>query len=299
MVAVGIMMVLLVIILVPVNMALNVFHIGKARNEANLAARQVMADVVSDLRRAIYVFPNENMPGITTKAPYTSITPLVADDNDPYYQNGTGPAPNTSRIDMILPQLDSNGSVGIPVKASNYIVTYYARRFNLDDTIAYDANTNPLALYRAQYAYRTDAGTAFSSYDKTNTDNTSGRYPVAIADNGQVWLWQNEHGEPNLATPGFGICNYSASTTASSHTRVTPRDMGMTITNENLSAATPIYQPDSTFTCDDTNDDGKIDRVTINLSVTKYDDIGAASRNGSANGQTVRLTDSVNLTNVK
>jgi hypothetical protein len=73
----------------------------------------------------------------------------------------------------------------------------------------------------------------------------------------------------------------------------------MALVAPNAEAATPSYKPTTSFACDDLDSDGKIDRVTVSLLLRKYDDIGAASRNGTPNGQEQRLTQVIDLPNVK
>lgn len=291
-VALGIMMLLMVIILVPVNMALNVFHIGRARSDVQQANRLTMNQIVTDLRQTTFVYPNEQMPGITSKSPYTS------NSNYPYYQlGGTGGVRNLSRLDMILPVRDSTGNVVTPLQPTNYIVTYYARRFKPTTTGGadnpYDNYTNPVVLWRAQYPYKNDNNTTFASYSATNTNNTSSRYPITPSSSppyaGQIWLTQSAQEEPNLET----LCTYSSSTTQSSHVQVTPRDMGLVAPNAESTTALS-YKPDTTFSCDDINNDGKIDRVTISINQAKYDALGAQS-----SYQRQRLVQIVDLPNVK
>lgn len=246
-VALAVMMLLLVIILVPVNMGLDLFHIGKARSEVQQANQLVINQLASELRQAVHVFPNEVMPGVASVPPY----------NDA----GT-PVSNTARIDFLLPAVSSNGSVLTPPRASTYKVTYYARR--LDSTKNYDVYSNPIVLWRAQYPL-----TASNTNDQTN-------------------------GEPiNLSTAGTFVSTNPA-TASASDTQITPRDMVLVASN--ATATTPSYQPDSSFICDDSNNDGKIDRVTISLLMAKYDSIGAA---GEGKSQQIRLTRTVELPNVK
>jgi type II secretory pathway pseudopilin PulG len=289
MVALAIMMLLLAIILVPVNMALNVFHIGKARNEVKQANQVMLNQLAAELRQAVFVFPNEKMPGITDKSPYTN------NNQFPYYDTATSAGvSNTARIDILLPAKNTNGSITTPLRSSNYIVTYYARRLNPKqaDGITdnpYDAYSNPIVLFRAQYPFKQDDSTAFAAYTATNSNSTNSRYPIGGSPYaGKVWLTQNGNSEPNLEA----LCDYSGVTSAANHTLVTPRDMGLVAPNA-LDTA-PSYQPDSSFTCDDTNDDGKIDRVTVNVNMAKYDALGADQKN-----QKVRLSQTIDLPNVK
>jgi hypothetical protein len=278
MVALAVMMLLFTIILVPINMALDVFHIGKARNEVQQANRLVINQIAADLKQAVFVYPNEEMPGITDKSPYTS------NSNYPYYNtSATSGVSNTSRIDMLLPARSTNGSVITPTKATNYIVTYYARRY--DNSKTFDTYSNPVVLFRAQYPYQGDDGSA------TVTDNSSSRYPIGSSPyTGKTWLLQNENSEPDL----LSLCGFqSTSAQSANHIQITPRDMALVAPSADATP-TPNYQPDTSFICDDTDNDGKIDRVTISLHQAKYDSIGARSES-----QQLRSTQVVDLPNIK
>jgi hypothetical protein len=228
------------------------------------------------------------MPGITDKSPYTS------NSDQPYYDSIAGsPVSNTSRLDMLLPAQDDSGAIITPTKATNYIVTYYARRLTYDAaTSNFDQYSNPIMLWRAQYAYKTDSGTPTA----IKTDFT--RYSPSV----DTWLTQNKWEEPNLET----LSEYDSTTQANSHTLITPRDMALVAPNaepedtngngtiDASEEATRSYQPDTSFICDDTDNDGKIDRVTISLHQAKYDAIGARSES-----QQLRSTQVVDLPNIK
>jgi hypothetical protein len=272
-VALAVMMLLLTIILVPVNLALDIFHIGKARNEVQQANRLVMNQMIADLKQAVFVYPNEAMPGITDKPPYSN------NSNYPYYDtNAAAGVSNTARIDMLLPAQNTNGAILTPLQATNYIVTYYARRLKYNaGTADYDQYSNPIVLWRAQYAYKTDGGVATA----VKTDST--RYTPSA----DTWLTQNQWDEPNLES----LSSYSSTTQSSSHVLITPRDMALVAPN---ASAGTSYQPDTTFICDDTDNDGKIDRVTISIHEAKYDSIGASKKS-----QQLRSTQVVDLPNVK
>jgi len=241
-VALGVMMLLLVIVLVPVNLGLNLFHIGKARAEISQANQLVLNQLSRELRQAVYVYPNEAMPGVAN-------APSVA---------------NTSRIDFILPALDNKGAVLTPTRASNYLVTYYARRLKQKDEdgaeVPYDVFSNPIVLWRAQYPapiIRTQTDGEPTNLDNASTSNTD---------------------------------------TLASHTQVTPRDMALIVSD-----ATTSFQPSSSFICDDANGDGKIDRVTISLLLAKYDSVGAAGvdGDGTIRSQQIRQTRTVELPNIR
>lgn len=250
-VALGVMMLLLVIILVPVNMGLDLFHIGKTRSEVQQANQLVINQLASELRQAVHVFPNEEMPGIA---------------NQPPYNDAGTPVSNTARIDFLLPAVSDNGSVLTPPRASTYKVTYYARR--LDSNKNYDVYSNPIVLWRAQYP-----STASNTKDQTK-------------------------GEPIQLSTASDFDSANPATASASHTQITPRDMVLIAPNADLPDTNPAksHQPDSSFICDDSNNDGKIDRVSISLLLAKYDSIGAA---GEDKNQQIRLTRTVELPNVK
>ena len=265
-VALAVMMVMMTIILVPINMGMNVFHIGKARAEVQQANQLVIGQLAAELKQAVHVFPNEEMPGITDKSPYSSAPYVLTDGSQPYYDTNfqnTGAAKgvaNTSRLDFLLPAVGNNGAILTPPVANNYIVTYYARR--LDTARPYDVFNNPIVLWRAQYPYRNDNITSANTADLV--DLGTNRYTPSVAN----WLTQDK-GEPNLA-PQSSVNNTAV--VSASHTQITPRDMVLVAPNAQSGTS---LQPDSSFICDDANGDGKIDRVTISLLLGKYDSIGA------------------------
>lgn len=292
-VALAVMMLMLTIILVPINMGLSVFHIGKARAEVQQANQLVLNQLASELKGAIHVFPNEELPGITNRAPYS------ANANKPYYDTSTSTeVSNTARLDFLLPAVNAvSGSILTPPRSNNYVVTYYARR--LDPAKAYDVFTNPIVLWRAQYAYRNDDPASTNTADLVNLGTD--RYSPSVA----PWLTQIK-GEPNLVS--YGDINNAAIALAS-HTLITPRDMalvsptsvskpGQTMAELIVSDPTNVeasYQPDSSFVCDDVNGDGKIDRVTMSLLLQKYDSLGA----DDDKSQQIRATQTVALPNIK
>lgn len=295
-VALAVLMLMMSIILVPINMGLNVFHIGKARVEVQQANQLVLNQLAAELKRAVFVFPNEEMPGITNKVPYT------LNGGKPYYDPTIAtaadrPVSNTARLDFLLPALSSNGTILTPPQPNNYIVTYYARR--LDDTKAYDIFSNPVVLWRAQYPYNPDpSGAALTT--PANISNT--RYGD-WTNNANKWLFQSD-GEPNLSpsssVPLPNFCNQAFnSASAASHTQITPRDMALVVdaTKANLPDTDPnkSLQPDSSFICDDANNDGKIDHVTMSLLLQKYDSLADAEDKS----QQIRSTQSVALPNIK
>ena len=279
-VALAVMMVMMTIILVPINMGMNVFHIGKARAEVQQANQLVINQLAAELKQAVHVFPNEEMPGITDKAPYNGA---------PYYDSATSTrVSNTARLDFLLPEVGNNGAILAPPVANNYIVTYYAHRLDPNSTKPYDVFNNPIVLWRAQYPYRNDSITSTNTADLV--DLAAGRYSdiANLSETDLDWLRQDK-GEPNLASQSS--VNNDAVISAS-HTQITPRDMVLVAPNAQSGTS---LQPDSSFICDDANGDGKIDRVTISLLLGKYDSIGAAGDNS----QQIRSAQTVALPNIK
>lgn len=273
-VALAVMMVMMTIILVPINMGMNVFHIGKARAEVQSASQLVIGQLAAELKQAVHVFPNEEMPGITDKAPYNGA---------PYYDSATSTrVSNTARLDFLLPEVGNNGAILAPPVANNYIVTYYAHRLDPNPAKPYDVFNNPIVLWRAQYPYRNDNSTSTNTADLVNIG--ADRYTPSVA----TWLTQDK-GEPNLASQS-NIDNTAV--VSASHTQITPRDMVLVAPN---AASGTSFQPDSSFICNDANGDGKIDRVTISLLLGKYDSIGAAGDNS----QQIRSMQTVALPNIK
>lgn len=293
-VALAVMMLMMTIILVPINMGMSVFHIGKARSEVQQASRLVINQLAAELKQAVHVFPNEEMRGVTNAPPYTLAAYVAADGTQPYYDtnykntgNPKGVA-NTARLDFLLPATGTNGAILAPPVANNYIVTYYAHRLDPDPNKPYDVFNNPIVLWRAQYPYRNDSSTS------TNTDDlvdlAPGRYSdiTNLSENKYDWLRQTK-GEPNLFSQST-VNN--AAVLSASHTQLTPRDMVL-IAPEAASGTS--YQPDSSFICDDADGDGKIDRVTISLLLAKYDSIGAEGDKK----QQIRSTQTVALPNIR
>jgi type II secretory pathway pseudopilin PulG len=293
-VALAVMMVMMTIILVPINMGMNLFHIGKARSEVQQANRLVINQLAAELKQAVFVFPNEEMRGVTNKAPYSSAPYLVADGSQPYYDTNyrnTATAKgvsNTARLDFLLPAVGTNGAILSPPVANNYIVTYYARRLDADLNKPYDIFSNPVVLWRAQYPYRNDSPSSTNTADLV--DLGAGRYSeiANLSETKYDWLRQTK-GEPNL----YAYANVNNSAVLStSHTQLTPRDMALVAPD---AASGTSYQPDSSFIGDDTNNDGKIDRINISILLTKYDSIGAEGDKS----QQIRSTQTVVLPNIR
>ncbi len=345
-VALGIFSILLVIILVPLNLGVNLTRIGSARTETQQAAQATMNRIVTELRGATYVFPNERMPGITDKPPYTNNVPAGSPAGTlgfPYYRSVSGtddvcgsttpePFANTSRLDF----LTSNPAVQSEPFS---IVSYYAARNDVkaawNDTGVsgnpYAADLNPIVLYRAQIPFKYKDGARFDVKGHPNALIGSKRLPStgtggdcssygADISQGSRWLLHDGAGEPFLAlqqdpsdSPTNGkpmnpaLQNDFTGTPATepaSNARITPSDIGLYAPQANNplvagslsdnSQSGRMFVPSTTFVCEDTNNNGIIDRVTITLVMGKYDGAGAENR-----AQSVRLTQTVDLPNVE
>lgn len=301
MVALGLMLMLLAIIFVPLNQAFNFFRIGQARTALQQAARLTASNIEEDLRHAIHIYPNAVTPGITDAEPYRNSN----NNNAPYIRNagcsdtGNGQrVGNTSRIDILLPELAANGEPVNPVTPGYVIVTYYARR--LDNSKPYDAVDNPIVMFRAQMPYREIVDTPFYASGNSgplNVDTTNDRYKSGeCTDRGSRWLMQSAEDEPNLELMSS---RDTPNSVEASHTLVTPRGMGLPAPRATASGSNRSYQPNSSFLCEDANSDGKIDRVTINMALEQYEssNSGTAPKSGSG-GHRIVVPLVVDLPNV-
>lgn len=224
------------------------------------------------------------------------------------------PVANTSRLDLILPNEDT-GNVTATLKPSNVLVSYYCRR--LDITKPFDPIDNPVVLFRAQMPfrvatldatsgiYRTKAFPAWDNAAAFNADVSTSRFtyrtPAAnctpAVSRNLKWLTMNQYGEFDLAPiclPPTGTetttqTDPNAPPTYGSHTLVLPRDTALlTPYAASDTAATPSKNmslvPDTTFICSDSNGDGKIDQVKIQLSVGQYDASSVNRRDNNTGG---------------
>jgi len=318
-VALAIFSLLLTVILVPINLSLDLLHIGRARSEVQLASQITLSQLQRELSQAVYVFPNAELPGVTTRAPYKD--PASNASLPPYWRitepsitddvvNGSGNGQcdggatrvnNTARIDFLVPRR-VNGALATPVTAEYYLVTYYARRLvvanALIDNVAFtvdDPMRNPYVLFRAQTPYRVDASSTFNVVTPTgalNADLSARRYlgnasctMPAVDNRGAMWLTQSERGEPNLEP----LTRNDAGDIAGSHSLVTPRDMVLVTTSDGT-----VNTPTTSFVCEDVNSDGKIDRVQVSLELAQFDQGGA-----SRNDQRVRFPKVIDLPNIR
>ena len=324
MVALAILSLLLVIMFVPLNLGVNMTQIGTANADTQQAAQTTMNRIVKEISRATFVFPNQRMVGITDKAPYTNNLPTGSPAGTvaaPYYATNTGSTDvcsplttveNTSRLDFLLPRYDEDSAVADRRTKGYSIVTYYARRENPTAAASnYDAETNPLGLYRARIPFKSNDGTLFPNPSNTSAPNAlvdNRRYPsatdcgsdAATYNSGARWLVQNQYNEPLLGAVNgdqIGSGTPGTDTVPFSDSRITPKGVGLyapAAAPLDPITSPPSFKPETTFICEDTNNNGVIDRVTITLVLGKYDSNGAQNR-----AQTVRLTRVVDLPNTE
>ncbi len=181
-VALAIFSIMMVIIFVPLNLGLKFFHIGKTRSDMLASAQTTMDAMERELRKAIFVFPNEALPGVTDRAPYNTAGG-VNPEGRPYLRvnanligvcdtdtaNATY-VDNASRLDFLLADnFDTASGTELlqpisPLRPTPYFVSFYARRQKMEIILP---NTqppppepfeNPIVLFRAQMPYREHNG---------------------------------------------------------------------------------------------------------------------------------------------
>jgi prepilin-type N-terminal cleavage/methylation domain-containing protein len=310
MVSLGLLLVMLAIIFVPLTQAFEVFNIGRTSTALQQSADQTVKLIAADLQRAIAVYPNDALPGITDRPPYSSDGSLTR----PFFNTGTACGPtndrvsNTARIDFLVPERYANplivgteiGSVGATLTPAKYIVTYYARLYKDG---AFDAFSNPIVIYRAQMPYQLSNGNAI-----TNTMNVSSTRYNAGGTNCEraKWLFQapavvavtasdpEEPVRPALEALSINTAN-GPTGVQGSHSLVTPLNMAISAIKLGDGQA---MRPDLTFSCEDVNSDGIIDRVRIRLTLSQYEE-GNTGRNGEPSEQKITATQVVDLPNVK
>jgi prepilin-type N-terminal cleavage/methylation domain-containing protein len=323
MIALGLMALMLAIIFIPLNQAFSAFRIGQARADLQQAGRQTLDQMARELRTAVRVFPNDVLPGVTDGLPYNGEPPYLVQGSACSATGTANRVANTARIDFIPADVDNNGNVVTPVRPGKFLVTYYARRSNPDLTVPYDPVSNPVVLFRAQSPIRytesgaivvmDDSGSDWTAGESRNVDTSANRYTTGeCTARGSRWLYQNASGEPiglgrNTVYNANVTTEFERNDAAASHTQLSPR--GMSLTLRDLSVAVPAdLKPNTWFTPEDSNGDGKIDRVTISLSLDRID-AGTMARSNprpatdanpsSANGlHRVRLPLVVDLPNV-
>ena len=291
MVALAILSLMLLIVFVPVNLGINLFNLGKTNSDVQSAATLSIQQMETDLQQAIYVYPNALIPGVTDVAPYNGQPPyLQSPDSSTSLEttgtptqvcSGTTPvrASNTARLDMIIGQTSPGSNQVTPA----YLVTYYARRMLTGSAYSSQDPQNLMILYRSQIQLPTNA-----------VDLTDARYSHCTSSNMTGgWMAQNYDGEPDMAS------------ISSINNRAIALNMALVASNAAFAQATPTplansdYQPDTSFTCIDTVGDGKIHRVTIDLTIGQYDAVGAGTYNNNLNLQKVHVKQVVDLPNVR
>ena len=353
MVALGILAILLVIIVLPLRVAFDSLNASSAQTLTQSSLDTTMTQFENDLRQAVYVFPNAPVPGVTNKAPYNNQLPYylstdATDTGEPGKgtagrPNGIACSPNVkpwsnpSTIRMIQVRRDANGNVLTPLAPSYNIVTYYARRQQLDKD--YDPVDNPVVMYRAEYpAFGIVMSNGAPAPAPLQVQSPAGAfnapigfsYPAdctatATINRSSLWLSFNVYGEADLLpltevgkagapsefqpASGYDITNQSSSY---SHTLAIPRGLALAASNGYLAKTgytVPVAPstvgeaplvPDTTFVCADSNGDGKIDRVTISLGLASFQ-VGAQGelKNNQPVGTVLRSTRTVNLPNIQ
>ncbi len=311
-VAVAIMSLLFAVILVPLRLGFETFHIGTARSEVQQQAQLTMQQIGIDLRKAQFVFPNSRIVGVSDNTDETSPCSSRAYRNangwnfNPYViSDASGSVTsweNSSRIDML--QLRGNTDDGLPQDVgADYVVSYYPRRLDMDR--AYDLIDNPIVLFRAQYPYRSYSNTTggFTLLPaNANIDWTA--YPAApsgvTGNNNFRWIKHNAYGEADeLAV--ISVDSTTGSTpTVGAHTLATPRGMALVAPRANLFTTSPTAAsekslvPELSFVQEATS--GKrIDRVTVNMTLAQFDQGGAGAANGQGAAQRVRVSQTFDL----
>jgi len=325
-VAIAVLSILLAVVFVPLRLAINSFHVGQAQTSTQNAAQATLDDMERDIHRAAYVFPNTALAGITDKAPYLNnkinstdalgvpyVKSKVATDTASPLQgvcDRTANAvafSNTSRVDMLLVKR-RNGQAVLPPQPDDSVVSYYARRQNIDKP--YDPVDNPLVLYRAEFPFRDTTGvTSAPDLPTANNADVPALYPSscttrAVQNRSELWLSHNVYGEANLeplVQAGSGV-----------QTVAIPRGVGLvasqafrlnTTLNPTPTPPTPAEAPlvpDTSFQLRDTNGDGKIDQVDVSIALETFDSNQSnVNSNGQPKGQIVRARRVFDLPNVR
>ena len=235
-----------------------------------------ITNIDNDLRQAIYVFPNGEVPGVTDKPPYNNLPPYFRSLSTTALQGACGTATevqnwsNRARIDMVQVRRTPAGAVETPLAPAYTIVTYYSRRQNMN--AAYDPIDNPIALYRAEYPafglYQPKAAGAAQPVAKplevTTPKNalnakvdftrfaagTTANSPECTADKmagnrSSLWLTHNFYGEADLSlltTPAVAD-GFTVSSELYSNTIATPRGLALEASRAYRSLPVPAGEP--------------------------------------------------------
>ena len=228
---------------------------------------------------------------------------------------------------------DAQGNVLTPLAPSYNIVTYYARRQELNKP--YDPVDNPIVMYRAEYpafgivvvngtpqpqrlkvtnptnAFNAELDAKRINFASPMTATECGAGNAVITARSSQWLAHNYFGETDLLpltkpdqAAGYNIADFAPSY---SQSLATPRGLALEATNAYKSLG-PIANaqgsliPDTAFTTTDTSGDGKIDRVTISLGLASFD-VGAQGQfdanTQQPKGTVLRRSLTVDLPNIK
>lgn len=333
-VAVAIMSLLFAVILVPLRLGFDSFNIGQTRSTLQQQAQLTLQQIGNDLRKAQFVFPNSRIAGVSDNEDQASpcaVQGYKASWNyQPYVKSTTTgetdspsiPLPptygvcetnveawsNPARIDMLQLRRDNSGTSANSAAGQDFILSYYPRRLYIAPVNgvvpSYDIIDNPIVLFRAQIPFRnrngsSHTGDAATSPDK-NADIDWTNYPDTIgscnsttfpgqSNRSFLWITHNFFGEADLAP----LCTDATGPVAGAHTLAIPRGMALAAPQA-LTGNSGSYVPELSFVQEAT--DGKrIDRVTINMTLTQYDAIGAASTNGVGKAQSVRVSQTFDL----
>ena len=304
-VALAIFTVLLVIVFVPLTQATRFLAIGRTRASLQQSANGTMTQLQRDLSRAIHVYPNDVLPGVTDVAPYPTTPGTSA---PPYFDSLGNRVGNTSRLDLLLPELDATGSVKYPITPAKYIVTYYARRLNDDGLIGFNPYTNPVVLYRAQYPYREGNSNVLATVN-TSSDNNPLSLPIGRYESGAPaisWLTMNTNNEFDQLL-ALSVPSTTNGLVPGSHSLVTPNNVQLVLPMNTSNIPINGLKPNTTFNCADSDGDGKIDRVNVNLTLMNFNisnrNDGGNDRNEAINGnvnfQRFTLSQTLNLPNIR
>lgn len=334
-IAVAIMSLLLSIIMVPLRLGFESFHIGKARSEVQQQAQLTLQQIAGDLRKAQFVFPNTRVVGVSdyeggtdpcASPPYksdaswgyqpyvksTSSGDTSSPSNSSYglcNSSGVEAWSNLSRIDMLQVRRSSNGAVANSQSGQDFIVSYYPRR--LDINLPYDPVDNPIVLYRAQIPFRNrDSNDLTVGYFKGtfnpsnfNADIDWTRYPETLGACGAVTATPTPTNRDFLWLTHnyYGEADLeklavdAGQTVAGAHTLATPRNMAL-VAPRGLTGGDGAYVPELSFN-EEASSGHRINRVTISMTLAQFDEAGAASANGQGVAQRVRVSQTVELPN--
>lgn len=298
MIALSVFALLMTVVFVPLTQAVSTFNAGRADIELQQAAQQTMNQIESELKKAVHVYPNDEIPGVTDRLPYKNSVGLNPSSAPYYASTNTTCDPdtrvgNTSRLDFLVGATDGPDQVlKYPIEGEKFIVSFYGRR--VDTTKDYNKEENPIGLFRAQMPYVTSAGAAVSGMNVG-----ASRYPSSVGTCDAGWLKQERHNSPTIPDEinlePFALND--AGSVMAAHSLLTASGIGLPAPNAQTVPPTSMT-PNLSFICADVNNDGKIDRVTVNLLLEQYES-SSNGQNGEARRHEVRLTQTIDLPNVR